>query len=239
MQLDRSHSQVSRARRSHPRIHQLTFSPRGGRRPGAGRKPVGEKAGVSHRARSAVTRHLPILVTLKLVRECPSLRRKETLALVHDVFRASRERFGLRLVHFSIQSNHLHALVEAPDAASLSRGMQGLSVRLAKKLNRLWQRAGRVLADRFHSRVLRTPREVRHALAYVLNNARKHGLRLPWVDPCSSGSVFDGWRDIVATASSNASVVAEVVVQARSWLLNVGWKRHGRIRLHEVPGRRG
>ena len=61
--------------------------------------------------------------------------------------------------------------------------------------NRLWKRLGKVFDDRFYDRVLRTPREVRNALAYVLDNARRHGVVIGpgEPDPFSSGRWFDGW----------------------------------------------
>ncbi len=142
----------------------------------------------------------------------------------------------MRLVHFSIQSNHIHALVETRDAQTLARRMQGLCVSIARGLNRMWKLAGRVFADRFHSRVLRTPREVRYALAYVLNNARKHGLRLLGVDSYSSGVAFDGWHEASSTKTRSPAPHSLPVRPARSWLLTVGWRRHGRIRITEVPG---
>ncbi|HKO91462.1 MAG TPA: hypothetical protein VJU61_09940, partial [Polyangiaceae bacterium] len=73
-----------------------------------------------------------------------------------------------RIVHYSIQSNHVHLLVEADDRRALTAGLRGLFVRIAGALNRLWQRRGGVFADRFHERELRTPREVRNSLLYVL-----------------------------------------------------------------------
>jgi REP element-mobilizing transposase RayT len=207
---------------------------RGGVRAGAGRKPAGDTALVSHGGREAVTRHTPVLVTTKLVRGLPNLRRGAARQLVLDALRAGKERFGARVVHFSIQSNHLHAIVEANDARALSRAMKGLCVRLARTLNRAFVRAGRVFADRYHARVLRTPREVRYALAYTLGNARKHGVRVEGLDPCSSGAAFDGWKERGARAL--ARFVDPPVEVARSWLLRVGWKRHGLIGISEIPG---
>src|SRR6185436_345163 len=99
------------------------------------------------------------------------------LGVICAAFEKARERFGMRLIHFSIQSNHIHMIVEANDNRSLWRGMQGLGVRIAKRLNRLWGRKGKVFADRYHSHVMHSPREVRNAIAYTLNNARKHGMR--------------------------------------------------------------
>lgn len=92
-----------------------------------------------------------------------------------EAFREGSERAGFRLVHHAVQSNHAHLLVEARNRSSLSRGIGGLATRIARRLNRLWGRTGGIFADRYHDRILRTPREVRNALRYVLNNARKHG----------------------------------------------------------------
>jgi putative transposase len=125
--------------------------------------------------------------------------------------------------------------------------MQGLTIRLAKRLNRLFERNGRVFADRFHARPLKTPLEVRRALAYVLNNYRRHadgaGPRLPLAfrDPCSSAAWFDGWDPEWTHAppdpralSDPLPLVALGVVAARSFLLRRGWRRYGLIRPFEV-----
>ncbi len=217
-------------------VRQLTFARRGGARRGAGRKPKGATALVSHAVRPELKARFPVLVTMKLVQGLPSLRGGKARELVFGAFAASAERHGMRLVHFSIQTNHLHLLVEARDTHSLSRGMQGLCVRLARRLNRLWNRAGRVFADRFHSRILRTPREVRYALGYVLNNARKHGLHVGGIDPCSSGAAFDGWRERHGASRPSEFALPPPTRRARSWLLTVGWRRHGLIGTSEVPG---
>jgi REP element-mobilizing transposase RayT len=151
--------------------------------------------------------------------------------VLSGAFRESCERGGFRLVHYVILSNHIHLVCEAKDRVSLSRGVQGLCVRIAKRLNRLWNRLGKVFADRFHDRILRTPREVRNALAYVLQNARRHGVvvgqREP--DPLSSGRWFDGWRDLVADWTSEAPIA-----RARTWLLSKGWRRHRLIGLADA-----
>jgi putative transposase len=150
------------------------FRTRGGARPGAGRPARGAKAGVSHLRRPAHSRHHPLHVTLRLLPGVPSLRTWTLFERVRAALAAARERFGFRLVHFSVQSNHLHLIAEADDARALSRGVQGLTVRVARALNRRLQRKGRLFADRYHVRALKTPRSVRLALRYVLLNAHKH-----------------------------------------------------------------
>ncbi len=207
---------------------QLTIFPRGGARVGAGRRPKGEKALVAHDTRSKVTGRDPVLITTRLVDGLPNLRRERTLGLLRDAIAAGADRFGFRLVEYSIQTTHLHFVAEGEDARSIARGMQGLLVRVAKALNRHWGRRGKVLVDRYHARILRTPREVRNALVYVLQNARKHGARLTGIDAFSSGPWFQGWRDRIARIPSPIAV-------ARSWLLTQGWRRAGLLSTEESP----
>lgn len=164
--------------------------------------------------------------------DLPNLRRGPPRTVVEDCLRRGRSRFGCRVVHYCVQSNHLHLLVEARDKEALGRGMKGLQVRIARRLNGLHGRRGRVFTHRYHARILRTPREVRNALAYVLNNARRHQKRerpADWIDPLSSGGEFDGW-------SGRAPTRAACFARPHSWLLDRGWRRHGLIRIDEVPG---
>ncbi len=209
-------------------ITQLSLFRRGGERRGAGRKRKGDRALVPHSGRPALTPRDPVLVTTRLMPGLPNLRREQTLMTLRGALAAGSDRFGFRLVEFSIQSNHLHFLVEADDARAIARGMQGLLVRVAKALNREWGRRGKVLADRYHARILRTPREVRNALVYVLQNARKHGARILGIDAFSSGVWFEGWSDRVARAS-------RPIASACSWLLTTGWLRGGLLSTHEEP----
>ena len=110
--------------------------------------------------------------------------------------------------------------------------MRGLAIRLAKAVNRALGRAGRVWGDRYHARMLRTPREVRNALVYVLNNFRKHLRDAVGLDACSSAQYFDGWRTVPAFGR----VVGVLpVATARTWLARVGWRRHGPIDVDECP----
>ena len=135
----------------------------GGRRARAGRRPNGERAGVSHLRRPALSHHHPVHVTLRVQSGLPSLRVGQLFARVQKALAAGQDRFGFRLVHFSVQSNHLHLIAEAANRRSLSRGLQGLNIRLARAINSELQRRGRVFADRYHARALQTPQ--RAALA--------------------------------------------------------------------------
>jgi REP element-mobilizing transposase RayT len=150
------------------------------------------------------------------------------------------DRGRFRVVHYSLQRDHAHLLVEAASARDLACGMKAIGARLARAANRVFRRSGSVLADRYHLRTLRTPREVRNALAYVLLNARKHwrehhGSAPPTrLDEASSGRWFEGWRR--APVSRGPPCEAPEVAPARTWLLSIGWRRHGLIDRAEIPG---
>jgi len=141
-------------------------------------------------------------------------------------------------VHHSIQRNHLHLIVEADDQDSLSRGMRSLGTRIALAIQRIHRVKGRILEGAYHAHLLRTPREVRHALQYVLLNVRKHwrevrgGAPPVRMDECSSGQWFDGWRRPLPASRAGPREVAP----AGSWLLRMGWRRHGLIDPAAVPG---
>jgi putative transposase len=193
----------------------------GGRRKGAGPKPKGERPGVSHRRREALASRFPVHVTLKVKAGLPSLRRRQAHAVLIGAFTAMSGRTNFRLVHYSVQSNHVHLICEALDRRELARGIQSLATRIAKRLNALWRRAGKLFADRYHDRILHTPREVRNALGYVLNNALHHGVPIPRgePDPFSSAGWFSSWRG------------PSPITRAKTWLLSIGWARHGPLEI--------
>ncbi len=157
----------------------------GGKRKGAGRKPTRARAGVRHARRPLLPARFPVHVTWRVQRGVWNLRTRRCFGALARAFWGGANRFGFRLVHYSVQGNHLHLLVEAQNERSLSRGMNGLGVRVARGLNRVMRRRGKVLDDRYHGHILRTPTEVRHARNYLLQNAHHHhGRRSP--DPYAS-----------------------------------------------------
>jgi REP element-mobilizing transposase RayT len=204
----------------------LEFKSWGGARKGAGRKRDGKRARVPHAKRCALKPSYPAHVTLRIEDGLKNLRNRSEYAAVREALVAGANRFGMRLVELAVLSNHVHLVCEADDERALARGIKDLCVRIARALNRLWNRVGSVFSDRYHAHVLRTPREVRNALDYVLHNAARHGSRLGGPDPCSSGAWFDGWRHELGVRRVPR---ASPLPRALTWLLRVGWRRHGCI----------
>ena len=213
------------------RIRQLELRARtwDGRRAGAGRKPSAGRRSVPHRCRPSHDPRCPVHVTMRVCAGLPSLRRADIFGRMSAAFGvASNGRF--RLLHFSVQPDHVHLLVEAEDEIRLRRALQGLAIRAARAINRALRRHGRVWSDRYHARELGTPREVRHALVYVLQNWRKHLSDADGLDPLSSAVWFNGWRK-----RPTAPAKPSPVVEPQTWLGRIGWRRHGLVGLDEAP----
>jgi REP element-mobilizing transposase RayT len=218
---------------------------RRGRRPG---RPRVKGSRLAHARRPQLSGTHPVHVTWPVRAGLPSLRWPKAMAAIRAAFVAGKVRGGFRLVHFSVQHNHVHMLCEADSAKALSRGLQGLAVRFARGLNRALDRRGSVLSDRYHSRVLSTPREVRWGLGYVLCNARKHNAQLltpahlprRWLDSCSSAPLFDGWK---GHARARPPRRGDPVAAPLTWLLREGWargsgKHAGLLPTDHLPGPR-
>jgi putative transposase len=152
---------------------------------------------------------MPAHVTLRIENDIPNLRSSRRFALVRGCFAKARRNPGLRLVEFTVLGNHLHLIVEADSSKALSRGVQGLCIRMARTLNGALRRHGRVFADHFHARLLESPGELVNAIRYVLENAARHFCRAIAGDACSS------------EAEDNAGVLA----RPSGWLLRSGWMK--------------
>jgi REP element-mobilizing transposase RayT len=224
----------------------LPFRPgRGGPRRGAGRKPKGEKAGIRHRQREVLASRNPVHVTVKLCRGLPRLRSKREYAALRAAFAAGccrNLRGPFRLCHYAILNDHLHFLVEAHDRQALSRGLQGLLVRIARALNTLWARKGSVFADRYHAHILTSLREVRNALRYVFGNGKKgkkharegREVSVPQaMDTFTSAPWFDGFREHIVVRG--LELIIRPTAPPRTWMLAAGWRRLGLLSVYDEP----
>ena len=227
------------------RQQQLKFRMHGGARKGAGRKPnVPGRPKLRHARRAQTAERFPVLVTKRIRRDMPRLRGFELCSVLRRAFvrgcRMDGEAGEFRICQFSIQGNHIHLICEATNNAALARGVQGWSVRVARGLNGELDREGSVFDDRYHAEILTTPSQTRHALCYVLQNARRHHERIDsrfgGMDPFSSAWWFDGWRDDSWKLGISPPEM-RTVAEPRTWLLASGWKRSrfGLISITEAP----
>jgi REP element-mobilizing transposase RayT len=184
---------------------------------------------VAHETRPEVSG--PLHVVLRIKRGLPELRTPRALRRLEGAFRGGKEKNGFGLLHYNVERDHLHLVVEVRNKRKLSKGMQGLSIRIAKALNSMWKRRkGAVFADRYFAVALSTARQIWRTVRYVLNNGRKHGT---WrvkdqPDPYSSGRWFTGWLGAHFCRPTRSSPV----VAAR------GFELYWRIDVNEVPGPR-
>jgi REP element-mobilizing transposase RayT len=202
-----------------PAQQSLALPVRGGKRPGAGRPPSGERAAAPHARREELRPYQPVHVTLRFADCVWNLRSERSFAVIHEALSAVRRRPDARVTHFSIQGNHIHLIVEACGTTALSNAVRALSIRIARRLNRMMGRSGPVFEDRFHAHVLRTPAEARNALRYVEGNFASHARRRgepvdpEWVDRFSSATVK-------TPREPQGALFAEPAVKpARTWLL--------------------
>jgi putative transposase len=199
------------------RMAQLSFPPtgRGGARPDAGR-PRGNR--VTHHGRAPVDGRHPLHLILRIRQGIWSLRSKALFRQLRYSFARVREREGFRIVHFSVQGNHIHAIIEADSTDALSRAMQSMATRIAKRINARMERHGAVFDDRYYARSLRTPSEVANAIAYVLENSRRHDARKDFTPSAPIGPE-------PFTSAEFAGADPPLVSEPKTWLLRVGWMR--------------
>jgi REP element-mobilizing transposase RayT len=233
-----------------------------GKKPG--RKPKGPRAGSPHTVRPELKAWQPVHIVLRVHEEVRGLRKRHMYAALREATLAAAmrelhfaETGAFRIVHISIQQTHVHMLVEAQHKLALARGMQGFQISAAKHINRAYsehaglerRRRGTVFPDRYHEEIIKTPRHARHALAYVLNNWRKHREDLrrdarEWnVDAFSTGVLFDGWREREGELFMwrwRETYKPLVVYLPQTWLLQEGWRKAGgTIPFRYVPSQPG
>jgi hypothetical protein len=214
-----------------------------------GRKVRADRVGfLAHDARPAHDARHPVHVTMRRVPLAPSFRVERVRRAIEAELYAVKKR-AVRVIHYSIQDNHLHLMVEGTDGADLGRQMKLLFSRIALAVNCVAGRAGKLFADRHHRHELATPTEVRHALVYILFNDRKHHRSgrtttgAATLDNASSAIWVTDWSP---NSAPDARVLAQrraeypsgpPVTRGTTWLATTGWRRArgGPLRFDERP----
>lgn len=217
------------------------FGNRGGKRKGAGRKKV-HKDLLPHTKRPPISKNHPLHIVIKLRSGIRTLRKKDCYKLFRDSVKKAAVH-GISVVHFSVQSNHIHLIVESKSRTALSKGMKSLSIRLAKGINNIHGTIGKIFKDRYFLHVLKTPTEVKEALIYVFKNTAKRVKSKNLFDPFSSILIFNEKKVLLRTEIIDDSVLPKEKVEwfkqelvrilgpPTSFLLTEGWKRSKRLRV--------
>ena len=186
-------------------------------------------------------------VTKKLAAGLPGLRCPGAWSVITDAIRQANRRGLVRLVEFTVQGDHVHMLCEGGNAKAVGRGLGGLFTSLARQLNRLWERCGKVFSERYHREDLTTPTQGRNANRYVLGNVYEHaggiihmtgksGRLCP--DPFSSGVWFHGYREpSEGLDRTTLGGIERCTVNGLSWVLKEGWQRLGLLSVLDRPVR--
>lgn len=210
----------------------------GGRRRGAGRP---NKSGrVSHERRETVDYKKPLHLTLKVSAKKWDLRCEDVSAAFKNGA-AGAQKFGLRILHYSILRDHIHLIVEAKDNHSLAQGMRSFGSRLGIALRKIFGGSGPVFKGRYHLSVIKSPSQMKNSLAYVLQNFAKHSQLLKHVDQFSSAAYFNDWSALFGPtagpilldlnvsqrqlAPERLAQIPNYLCQPKSWLAREGWLR--------------
>src|ERR1043165_5174101 len=232
---------MTKAKRTRTRHVQQPLFRRGGKRRGAGRKPRGPRAGERHCPRPTFKARHPLHVVLRVVPAVGSLRRRRMYKAIREATITVAMRERIRIVHISLQRDHIQLLIEANGKAALARGMQGFVISAARHINTalgdgVRRRRGKVFADRYHVKGIKTPTQARHTIRYTLSNWRHHsedqeGLARTWlVDPFSSGILFPDWAELQDKPCMwpiRETYDPLIVRRPATWILAEGWKLAG------------
>ena len=155
--------------------------------------------------RQPIRRQTPLHITLRLREGLPNLRSRKGMQLIMKAFKGAQEK-GLRIIHFAVLSNHIHLIVEVANSEILYKSMRSLTTRLGIYLRR-WARPSSLrraqikklglFRGRYHVHILKTAREVKNALHYVLLNPCKHFKKGPYIDFYTSSFIFKDWKLLI------------------------------------------
>ena len=188
-----------------------------------------------------MTRRTPVHLAIRVRKKTWKLRAKRCFRIVRAALIAASRKLRFRIVHYAILGNHLHLIAEGDDTYAVSRAMRGLSIRIARRLNKLMGRRGKVIDERYMLRVLHDARAVFEATRYVLNNYRKHAVEWDerpardWIDPCSSARWFAHWAYQPARSRDPCPELERGIVEPLSEVWAEVWSPFGVIEPSFVP----
>ena len=151
---------------------------------GAGRPAIND-IGIRHIKRPKISRLTTLHLTIKVRSNKADIKSKKILKALHHAIKRARLK-KLRVIHYTLEFNHLHLLIECESHKTLHQGMQAFGISLSKAINRIKKLKGTVYKHRYHLKKLATRRELKNALHYIFNNGKKHKRTNSILDPYNS-----------------------------------------------------
>lgn len=161
---------------------------------GAGRPTIHDR-GIRHIARDEIKRLTALHLTIKIKKDKSSLRNKQVLKILHSSIKKAR-RLGLRILHYTLEYDHVHFLVEADNNEILGKGMQSFGISFSKGINKMKALKGQVFKNRYHFRKLKTSAEIKNVINYIMGNSIKHKNAFSIVSPYNSLVVMEDFSKL-------------------------------------------
>ncbi|MDD4973652.1 MAG: transposase [Bacteriovorax sp.] len=126
-----------------------------------------------HTSRPHLSKACSLHLTVKIKKIKAELKNKSVLSILKRAILNARKQ-GLKVIHYSLEYDHVHLLIEADNNHILSKGMQSFGVTISKAINRMRKLKGGVYKHRYHFRKISSPRQLKNVLNYIFNNGIKH-----------------------------------------------------------------
>lgn len=159
---------------------------------GAGR-PAIHDIGIRHLARPHLKKPSSLHLTIKIKKIKADIKNKSILSILKRAILNARKK-GLRVLHYSLEYDHVHLLIEAENNTILGKGMQAFGVTLSKAINRVRKLKGGVYKHRYHFRQISSARELKNVMNYIFSNGMKHKTAMSIVSPFNSIRAEEKYR---------------------------------------------
>lgn len=150
----------------------------------AGRKAIHDRA-IRHTERPKFKNARSLHLTIKVRENKADIKSIKLLKALHHAIKRARL-MKLKIIHYTLEYNHVHLLVEADTHHALHRGMQAFGISFSKAINKTKRLKGTVYKHRYHFRQICSSRELKNVLHYIFHNGIKHGRTSSLIDPFNS-----------------------------------------------------
>jgi putative transposase len=136
-----------------------------------------------------------------------------------DLLARYRERFGFRLYHYCLMSNHFHLLLQLPEARALSPLLAGLQVAYWHHYRRRYQLVGHLFQGRCKTPAVEADAYLRSCGRYIERN------------PLAAGLVAAPWEYRWSSCRAYALGLADLLLAENPWYQELATEPPRRLEL--------